>query len=260
METSIHPTAIISKHAVLEENVSIGPYSIIHDNVHLGSGGIVGPYCILGEPLANFYQDEVYENPTLDIGCDAVIRSQTILYAGSQLGDHLETGNRAIIREKSSIGHHVRIGMHAEIQGFCTIGNYTRINSAVHVGQFSMIGNFVWLFPFVVLTNDPHPPSEAVEGVKISDYAVIGAKSVLLPGIHIDSHALVGAGSVVYHDVPAGSVVAGNPARRIATIDQLKDRITGESTYPWPEHFSRGMPWQEVGFKAWIAGDSERKE
>jgi hypothetical protein len=135
-----------------------------------------------------------------------------------------------------------------------------RINNYGTRWEFSLIGNFVWLFPFVVLTNDPHPPSEAVEGVKISDYAVIGTKSVLLPGIHIESHALVGAGSVVYHDVPAGCVVAGNPARRITTIDQLKDRVTGEPAYPWPEHFNRGMPWQEVGFQAWIAGEPERKD
>lgn len=41
----------------------------------------------------------------------------------------------------------------------------------------------------------------------------IGARSVILPGIKIGDGSVVGAGSVVTKDVPAGTAVAGNPAR-----------------------------------------------
>jgi len=156
------------------------------------------------------------------------------------------------VREHSVIGHHVRLGTNADIQGYCQIGDYVRMHSAVHIGQHTRVGNFVWIFPYVVFTNDPHPPSEFVEGVSVADFAVIGARAVLMPGIQIGEHAVVGAGSVVYRDVPARFVVAGNPARRIASIDQIKNPMTGEPAYPWPEQFSRGMPWQETGFSAWI--------
>lgn len=48
--------------------------------------------------------------------------------------------------------------------------------------------------------------------------AWIGACSVVLPGVTIGENAIVGAGSVVTHDVPADTIVAGNPARVIRPI------------------------------------------
>jgi acetyltransferase-like isoleucine patch superfamily enzyme len=43
--------------------------------------------------------------------------------------------------------------------------------------------------------------------------ASIGSGATLLCGITVGAGALIGAGSVVTKDVPAGAVVAGNPAR-----------------------------------------------
>lgn len=247
-----HPTAIISEKAHLAEDAIIGPWVIINDHVELGAGSFVGPGCLLGEPTANYYSHRTYSNPPLIIGPGALIRSGSILYAGSRIGEGFASGHRVTVREQSLIGSHVRLGTNADIQGFCQIGDYVRMHSAVHIGQHTKLGNFVWVFPYAVFTNDPHPPSEFVEGVSVADYAVIGARAVLMPGIHIGEHVVVGAGSVVYRDVPDRFVVAGNPARRIATIDEIKNQATGEAAYPWPEHFSRGMPWQDIGFSRWI--------
>jgi acetyltransferase-like isoleucine patch superfamily enzyme len=57
--------------------------------------------------------------------------------------------------------------------------------------------------------------------IVIGDNCFIGYQSVILPGVTIHDNCIVGAGSVVTHDVPANSVVAGNPARVIKTIDEL---------------------------------------
>jgi UDP-3-O-[3-hydroxymyristoyl] glucosamine N-acyltransferase len=250
---SIHPTAILSTRAILGENVSIGPYTIVYDSVFIGANSSIGPGCIIGEPVASYYDNPDYHNSELKIGNNALIRSGTVIYSGSTIGDHFETGHRATIRENTRIGNHVRAGINADIQADCEIGDYTRLHSSVHIGQFSKIGNFVWIFPFTVLTNDPHPPSEKVAGVMIEDFAVVGAHVVLLPGVRVASNSLIGAGSVVYRDVPEGFVMAGNPARKILTVDQLRDQETGESHYPWPERFDRGMPWKGIGFKTWDA-------
>src|SRR5688572_2294837 len=168
----IHPTAVISDKARLGANVSIGAHCIVYDNVEIGEETIVGPNSILGEPLAGYYRDEQYSNPPLTIGRNVVFRSGAIVYAGSEIGDGVQFGHRVTIRERTEIGAHARVGTLSDIQGFCTVGAYSRLHSNVHIGQKSAIGNFVWIFPYVVLTNDPQPPSNILKGVIVEDFAV----------------------------------------------------------------------------------------
>jgi hypothetical protein len=62
---------------------------------------------------------------------------------------------------------------------------------------------------------------QCLKGPTIEPGAKIGANATLLPGVVIGTFALVGAGSVVTRDVPAGAVVAGNPARIVKQIQDL---------------------------------------
>jgi carbonic anhydrase/acetyltransferase-like protein (isoleucine patch superfamily) len=104
----------------------------------------------------------------------------------------------------------------------------------------------------VVLTNDPHPPSEVQLGVTVEDYAAIATMSVVLPGVTVGRSSLVGAHSSVTRDVEPDSVVVGAPAKRVcATADiQLKDG-SGRPAYPWTTHFHRGYPPEVVA--RWLA-------
>jgi maltose O-acetyltransferase len=54
----------------------------------------------------------------------------------------------------------------------------------------------------------------------IEDNVWIGGAAILLPGVRVGQNAVVGAGAVVTRDVPADTVVAGNPARVIREIEQ----------------------------------------
>jgi len=249
----IHPTALIDEGACVGANVTIGAYAIVHAGVDLGDHSVVGPHCILGEPTMDFYRQRPYESQPLSIGEHALIRSHSVLYAGSSIGEHFQSGHRVTIREKSNLGHHVRLGTSSEILGDSTIGDYVSLHSSVVIGEKSHIGNFVWIFPYSFLTNDPHPPSRSLIGVTVEDFAVIAAMVVILPGIHVGRDALVGASSLVTTDVLPEAVVLGSPARQVATIRDLKDTETGLSAYPWPYHFDRGMPWEEVGYANWSA-------
>lgn len=59
-----------------------------------------------------------------------------------------------------------------------------------------------------------------IRPVSIGDKSWIGYGSIILPGISIGEGAVVGAGSVVTRDVPAWTIVAGNPARTIRELPE----------------------------------------
>jgi len=241
MSDLIHPSAFISKGAFIGHNVSIGPFSIIHDNVVINDDTKIGAYCELG------VQNEFTNSQTLVIGKKSTIRSHSIFYEGSTFGEGLTTGHRVTVREKTIAGQNLQIGTLCDIQGDCTIGDYVRFHSNVHIGKKSIIGNFVWIFPYVVLTNDPHPPSEVLIGVSVHDYAVIATMSIILPGAVISEGVLVGAHSSLKGETRENWVYAGNPAKPICPthIIKLKDG-SNRNAYPWTEHFHRGYPEEQV--------------
>ena len=246
----IHPTAIVSNKALLGASVTIGAHCIVYDHVEIGDEAIIGPHSILGEPVAAYYHGKL-ENAVLKIGKGTLLRSGAIVYAGSRIGDAVEFGHRVTIRERTEIGDHSRVGTLSDIQGYCTIGPYSRLHSNVHIGQKSEIGNFVWIFPYVVLTNDPQPPSSILQGVVVEDFAVIATQAVIMAGVRIGHDSLVGAAALVNKDVEAESVVVGVPAKKLASVRDIKSVATGESVYPWREHFERGMPWEGMGYEIW---------
>ena len=189
-----------------------------------------------------------------------MIRSGSILYAGSSIGDNFQTGHRVTIREKAVIGNDVSVGTLSDIQGNCKIGNYVRLHSNVHIGQLSEIDDYVWIFPYVVLTNDPTPPSESFVGVHVHSFATVATGAIVMPGLELGQDCLIGAGAIVTKSAEPYAVMVGNPAKQISDVRNIKSKITGEPVYPWRDHFGRYMPWDGVGFDAWYASlDIEEK-
>jgi acetyltransferase-like isoleucine patch superfamily enzyme len=199
-------------------------------NVQLGDNSIVEDFVIIGAPPAGKKEGEL----RTVIGDDSVIRSHSVIYAGNTIGDHFQTGNHASIREENTIGNNVSIGTKSVVEFKTKIADHVRIHSQVFIPEYSELGEGCWIGPNVVLTNAPYPKSlrakEFLEGVVVERNARIGANSTILPGVRVGTNALVGAGSVVTKDVPPGKVVAGNPARIIKDIKNLK-YPNGEKAY-----------------------------
>jgi maltose O-acetyltransferase len=65
--------------------------------------------------------------------------------------------------------------------------------------------------------------------VTIGDRVFVGARSVVLPGVKIGNDVTVAAGSVVTKDVPAGTLVAGVPARAIGTTGEMVERWSADA-------------------------------
>ncbi len=242
----IHQTAVVDSKAKIGNNVSIGPYTIIHGNVEIGDGTTIGSHCEIGVPSA------LSGGQPLIIGDSSLIRSHSVFYEGSTFGKSLSTGHRVTVREQTVAGEAFQIGTLGDIQGHCTIGNYVKFHSNVHIGQHSTIGDYVWIFPYVVLTNDPHPPSNVMMGATVEDFVAIATMSILLPGVTVKNGALVGAHSSVNRDVEPDTVVAGSPAKFICNTKEIKMKDgSGQSAYPWRKHFHRGYP--EAAVAAWVA-------
>ena len=240
----------ISPSAKIGENVRIGDNTIIYDNVIIGDNSVVCNDCVIGEPLNAYYFDCDYENPVTIIGSGALIRSHTLIYAGNRIGNCFQTGHRVTIRENNVIGSHCSFGTLDDIQGFSEFGNYCRLHSNVHVGMRSKLGNFVFVYPYVVFTNDPTPPSDVCQGPTVGDFSQIATGSVLFPGVRIGRHCLVGANSSVTKTVNDYQLVVGSPAKIVKDVRDIKDR-SGKPHYPWPYYFDRNMPWKEIGFTEW---------
>ena len=242
---------LISPKASIGKNVKIGDNTIIYDHVVIEDNVTICNNCVIGEPLSNYYTDENYQNPPTHIGKNSMIRSHTIIYANSTFGEGFSSGHRVTIRENSKFGKFCRIGTVSDIQGFVEFGDYCWLHSNVHIGQRSKIGNFVFIYPYVILTNDPHPPSIICKGPTIGDFSQVAVGTVILPDVKIGRHCLIGAQSLVGKDVADYQLVAGNPAKLIKDVRDLKSKETGESHYPWPYQFDRGMPWEQIGFDQW---------
>ena len=187
-------------------------------DVELGPGASIDPGVILGYPSGR----AGVSGPTR-IGAGARLRAGSIIYAAVEIGDGFETGHHAIVREENRIGSHCTVWNHSTIDYGCVIGNRVRVHCNVYIAQFTTLEDDVFLAPGVTIANDPHPVcTKCMQGPTIRQGARIGVNVTLLPLITIGEHALVGAGSVVTGDVPAGMLVAGNPARVVGPVDSLE--------------------------------------
>ncbi len=114
--------------------------------------------------------------------------------------------------------------------GEATSINYQTLISVAHevrIGRDCLIAGEVRIFDNNNHPVDPErrrvraPITEAeVAPVIIEDNAWIGMRSIIMKGVRVGHSAIVGAGSVVTSDVPALSIVAGNPARVVKRIER----------------------------------------
>ena len=252
----------ISPSAQIGNNVKVGDNTTIYDNVTIGDNSIICNDCIIGEPTSAYYKDgAVYENPATVIGAGAMIRSHNIIYAGSSFGDFLITGHRATVREGTLVGEHCLLSTLVDIQGNCRIGNYARIYSNVHIGEKTVIGNYVFIFPYTIFTNDPQPPSENLVGAVIGDFSVITIHCCVLPGVKVGRHCLIGANSVISRDIEDYSFAVGSPAKKMGDIRKIPSKTDPQANYyPWPEHFSRGMPWEMARYEKWLKENNPEEQ
>lgn len=128
------------------------------------------------------------------------------------------------------IGDESRIGTFVEIQKGVHIGKRVKISSHSFICEGVTIEDNVFVGHGVMFINDKYPRATSMDGMLQTEAdwdciatlvkrgASIGSNATILCGVTIGENAIVGAGSVVTHDVPAGAIVAGVPARLMRKI------------------------------------------
>ncbi|HXR17396.1 MAG TPA: acyltransferase [Terriglobales bacterium] len=128
------------------------------------------------------------------------------------------------------IGDETKIGAFVEIQKNASVGRRCKISSHTFVCEGVTIEDNVFVGHGVTFVNDSYPRATApsgdlqteadwhVETTLVKRGASIGSGATILSKVVIGENAIVGAGSVVTRDVPANTIVAGNPAKILRSI------------------------------------------
>jgi UDP-N-acetylglucosamine acyltransferase len=186
----IHPSAVISPQAELDQSVKIGPFSIIGDKVRIGQsteikshvviqgwtqigeGNIIYPFVTIGTPP----QDIGYkgEDTRIIIGQENIFREYTTIH-------------RATTKEEwmTSIGDSNYLMAYSHVAHDCRLGNHIIMNNAATLGGH----------------------------VKVEDFSTVGALSAVHQFVRIGAHAFIGGKTGVPQDIPPYMLAAGERAR-----------------------------------------------
>lgn len=189
MAVAVHPQAIVSEGATLEDGVSIGPYAVVGEHVKIRRDTVIDsfaqvlrfttvgarchifPYAVVG----NIPQDLKYrgERSYLEIGDNNLIREFVTINPGTQKDSKTTIGNNNLIMAYSHIAHDCIIGDNNILANGATLAGYVEIEDKVVVGGLVAVHQFC----------------------------------------RIGSYAIIGGCSKVVQDVPPYSMCDGHPAK-----------------------------------------------
>jgi sugar O-acyltransferase (sialic acid O-acetyltransferase NeuD family) len=122
----------------------------------------------------------------------------------------------------------------------CSVGPGTVLHAQVVLTAAVEVGAHVAVMPHVVLTHDDVVGDfvtfgagvRLAGGVRVGTGAYLGAGALVREHLNVGAWSLVGMGALVTHDVPAGEVWAGSPARRLRDVDVPPDLRPAEPLDP----------------------------
>ena len=157
------------------------------------------------------------------------VHPTAIVDEGAEIGEGTKIWHYSHICAGAKIGSNCNIGQNVFVAGGAEIGNFCKVQNNVSIYAGVKAGNYVFFGPACVLTNDINPRGMYAKGghyleTILEDGVTLGANCTIVCGNTIGTHALIGAGAVVCKDVESYSIMVGNPAKKIGTIDEKGNR------------------------------------
>ena len=187
--------------------------------------------------------DFTYIDPTVKVGPDTVIHPPTFLHGATRIGEGCEIGPGARITDSRiddgatvifSVLDNARVGAQAQVGPYAylrpgarlaknaKVGTFVEVKAS-EVGEGSKVPHLSYIGDTVIgrdvnvgaatVTVNYDPETKIKAKTVIHDGAKIGSDTMLIAPVKVGKRAVTGAGSVVTKDVPAETVVVGNPAR-----------------------------------------------
>lgn len=226
----IHPTAVISKTAVIGEDVSIGAYVVIGEGVRIGDRVTVMSHCV------------IYDG--VEIGADTTIHSQSTIREYCRLGERVILQNQVIIggdgfgyapRPDRSwhkipqtgiviLCDDVEIGSGTTIDratiGETVIGSGTKIDNLTHIGHGSTVGRDTLLCAQVGLAGS----------TRVGNQVILGGQVGVAGHLTIGDRVMATAQAGIPGTIEPGRAISGSPAidhrawlKFCAIFDQIAD-------------------------------------
>jgi UDP-N-acetylglucosamine acyltransferase len=181
--------AIVKKGAILEGNVSVGPFSVIEENVRIGKDTKIGSNVFIGGYTEIGNNNEIFHGATIGTA------PQDLKYAGEE--SYVKIGDNNTIRE------------------------YVTINSATEEGESTIIGNNCLLMAYVhiahnCILSDNVILANAVNlggHIELHDHVIIGGMVPVHQFVSVGAHAFIGGGTRISKDIPPFVKVAGIPPK-----------------------------------------------
>jgi UDP-N-acetylglucosamine acyltransferase len=187
--STIHPTAIVSPQAELDEEVEVGPYAIIEEKVRIGKGtSIASSALIAGGTILG-------KNVRVHHGAVIGTIPQDLKFEGEET--QVVIGDGTVVREYATVNRGTKA------YGTTTVGKECLLMAYSHVAHDCILGDHVIMANSVNLAGH----------VEVGDYAIIGGVVPVHQFVKIGAHAMIGGGFRVQQDICPYALVAGYPLK-----------------------------------------------
>ena len=164
-----------------------------------------------------------------------------VIDEGCQIGSETKIWHFSHVMPNSIIGERCNIGQNVVVSPDVVLGNNVKVQNNVSIYTGVICEDDVFLGPSMVFTNVINPRSaikrrDEYKRTFVKKGASIGANATIVCGNDIGEYSFIGAGAVVVKEIPAYSLVVGNPSKQIGWISEYGHRLNfdenGEATCP----------------------------